>query len=645
MAPRTFIWVVVATLALAPANLLAKGNDLRFKFSTDPEKVEDGVPNSQPNGFSIRPNTAEAHYLYMYNLSDDVRDVVVQATTIDGKRVLAEAKLKLPHTPQGQTAKAFRINFVKPAPPMPMGIPMPMAPAPAVAAPPMNPAAPPPPPPGIELKLTANKENSKRDFVFRIRAFDDRDKESPSEDFPLVVTIQQPTDYVQPDAISYLKKDRQNLLTATFKSNSNFSGSAPCPVELSFPPQSALKADALREGVYRRELTGIDQTAHLYAKNLPLRGQGAENGIFYVNIDRVPRAYVYQHSFFTETDGVNAKVDQLTTPAIRFMEENQLAPPPELVTRPRVVPLRVEADSNLPDARFQVRILQLPGSDLVEAIGRDTTRERRIWLDAGANEGGLLVTAQVGDWILPLNLRDLRGHYILQAALFGNNKPEPIASFDRPLIVDDTKPEEIRVDILPGRDPKENPPKHLRNKPLPVHVFAADPESKIVKVIAFFGKPGPDGKLPDGEKIEAAPPKLEGGAWVAQLPLPADKKGDQDVTVVATNAVGLSDSATMRIQLIDPPTGGTIKGTVAMSKFGKGLPGVAVVLRDNADGKEKGAATTNDKGEFIMEDVVPGSYRVQAARPDSGVGTKGEEHVRVQAGKISEVHIILSRRP
>ncbi len=637
---------VVATTALivAPRLSPAKDKDLIFKFSTDPAAVQGEVPTTQPSGLEVRPNTGQAWYLFIYNRSDDVRDVTVQITSDNGRAILAESKFKLPHAADKLNPKPVRVVLAKPAPPMPVPAPAP-APAPIpVAAAPMAAAPPPPPPPGVEIKLTPNKDGTRSDFVFRVRAFDDRDKENPSEDFPVLVTIQQPTDYIEPDAIGYLKKGPQNLLTATFKSNNKYTGAAPCPVELFFPPQPALKADALREGVYRRELTGSGQVARLYAKDLPLRGQGAENGVFYISIDGVPRAYVYRHSFFTETEGKIAKVDQLTTPAIRFMEGDHLSPPVEIVTRPRIVPLHVECDTTLPNASMIVSIRQL-GNELVETVGRDSTRERQAWLDAGAMEGGLLVTTHVGDWIIPLNVRDLRGHYKLQAALFGDNKNEPIASFDSNLIVDDTKPEEIRVEVLPGHDPKENPPKHIRTRPLPVRVFASDPESKIVRVIAFFGKPGPDGKLPDGEKIEAAPPKLEGGGWVVQLPLPADKKGEQDLTIVATNGVGLSEIAIVRIQLIDPPTGGTIKGIVTMVPKGKGLPGVPIVLRDNADNKEKGSAVTNEKGEFIIDDVAPGSYRLFAVRPDSGVGTKGEAHARVQAGKTTEVQILLTRRP
>ena len=97
--------------------------------------------------------------------------------------------------------------------------------------------------------------------------------------------------------------------------------------------------------------------------------------------------------------------------------------------------------------------------------------------------------------------------------------------------------------------------------------------------------------------------------------------------------------------MLDPPATGVIKGTVSLSKGGKALPGITVVLKD-AEGKEKASAKTDkDTGVFEMKDVPPGTYKVSASRPDSGIGTKGAESVTVKAGETEKVRIILSRKP
>src|SRR5580704_11524146 len=234
MASRWLIPVVLTTAFFAaPLASSAQDKGLLFKFSTDPNGVQGGVPETQPKGLEIRPNTGQAWYLFVYNMTRDNRDVVVQVTSDNGRQIFAESKFKLADVRD----TPVRVTLAKPAPPMPAAAP-PMAPAPAsaaVAANPMAAAAPPaaPPPPGIELKLTPNKENNKRGFVFRVKAFVDG-KDTPREDFQVDVTIQQPTDYVVPDKIEYFKKRRDILLSASFKSNAKFSGTTPCPIELSF---------------------------------------------------------------------------------------------------------------------------------------------------------------------------------------------------------------------------------------------------------------------------------------------------------------------------------------------------------------------------------------------------------------------------
>src|SRR5262249_16632339 len=159
--------------------------------------------------------------------------------------------------------------------------------------------------------------------------------------------------------------------------------------------------------------------------------------------------------------------------------------------------------------------------------------------------------------------------------------------------------------------------------------------------------------------VEARLEKEGGDTWIAQMPLPAPAPPapppapgapalppappkTADVTALAMNNVGLiSEPVSLRIQLIDPPLGGTIRVTVAMSKYGKPLPGVKVIMMDTVDGKEKGAGQTDEKtGELIFKDVPPGNYRLISARPDSGVGTKGFEDVRVRAGEETPARIV-----
>jgi hypothetical protein len=668
------VFFALAALVGSVEQVRAENGDLKFEFSTDPKG-----PKEKFGDLFVRPNTGQAYYLFLRNTSGGPRDVTVQLLAADGKTVLASAALQdVPRDLDG--TKAVRVTLTPPPKPMPPAGAAPPAPMPATAAgaPMANPMTP-PPPPGEELKLQPNPKVAGRlDSIFYIRAFDDRakdkpanERDKPSENVTVLVSIRQPTDYVKPDPekkILYVKTGDSNELSVSMKSSSDFGGADPCPVDLVFPVQRHINAKAMREGVFRKTIKSANEPIKLYAKNMPVRGPATALGTFYINIDGVPRAYVYQHAFTSNTEAKGSEVTEFAPNAIRVFEHDKTEGfcvddprPPVLMTRPRMLPLRVEPDTTVADSTIDVSILPERSAEPVDRFTRVTPREQRIWLEAPNGEGGVFVTTRMGDWVLPLDLRDLRGRYTLRAALMPHDKTQdPLVFVNRTLVVDDTKPEKVTLEVLPGRTPDKNPPEHLRTKPLPVRIKAEDPESGISRVVVFFGKVGPDGKLP--EAIAEATSE-DGITWVADVPLPAPPPPAPppppgtpilppppkiaDVTCIAVNGVGImSEPVSMRIQLLDPPTGGIIKGTVRLSKYGKPLTEVKVLMIDTIDGKEKGATKTDEKtGQFVFNNVFPGSYRLVSARPDAGVGTKGFEDVEVHAGEEKTVTIILTRRP
>jgi hypothetical protein len=340
------------------------------------------------------------------------------------------------------------------------------------------------------------------------------------------------------------------------------------------------------------------------------------------------------------------KVDQQIDPAIRYMEASKIQTAETVYVRPGIVPIRVEVDAPGAGATIRLEMKRVSGPEIVQSVVRSTVRESRAWLEPAAPDGSMLITTMLGDWVIPLDVRDYRGRYELTAILVNPEKPQnPYAKFSGTFVVDDTKPEEVSVVALPDRPKKEDPPRHIRTLPLPVKITASDPESKIVKVVVFLGKPTPDGKIPEGA-VEAKQPDAVGepSTWVAQVPLPMGAKGVQEVTAVATNAVGLTEVGAQKIQLLDPPLGGTIRGIVALRPGGKALVGVTLTLKDS-EGKDKGSAKTQANGIFEMKDVLPGTYKLFAARPDSGIGTRALETVTVKAGETTTVRMVLNRKP
>jgi hypothetical protein len=631
--------VLAALLAVAPR---LQAQEQTFLFSTNPDDVvEIGKLQGSPN-VSVRPNAARELNLFVRNGADDPHQMRVQLLDAKGK-VVTEAAVKA-------AKKSYtKVKFAKPMAPMPV----PGAP-PAPAAPPKPIPMGPPAPPGTEIEVTGTDAAPR--FEFKLRLHDDtaidtewekakatkkdtlRDEVAAKlvKTDPAIVSILDPGTYVKViGKPQYKNAAGQNLLEITVESDAGFLTGSPCLIEMVFPPQPNLDVAALGAGVYRKTITEPSQKVKLYATSLPLRTVDEKtNETVYLNVDGVPRVYTYRPNLRNQRKDLT-DIQEPVDAAIRLIEDGKKEPPAAFISMPKDrFPLRVEVDASL--SRFDVKLTQANG-EVVTALSRPGARHERVWLEPAGEGGAFRVEARVSDWVVPLDTRDMRGTFKLTATLTG----ETSKSFTRDLILDDTPPPADKIMI------EGIPEKQFRGRPMKLSILASDPESPITKVVVFLGKPAPDGKLPDPPLlIQATPPEGKGMGWVVQVPIPADKKGGKDdVTVVATNAVNLSTAKTITIQLLDPPTGGTIKGVVKLGEFGKGVEGANVILKD-ADGKAKDAATTDKKGEYTFTDVPPGPYLVVAAKTDSGFGTKGQTAVRVKAEeKPAIADVVLTRKP
>lgn len=617
-------WCALLLTAAVGATVIHAQESL-VRFSTDPREF---VPADKLDGkvnLDLRPNVAQRIHLFARNPTGDTRDLTVRLKDSTGK-ALAETIVKA--VPNGQYA---RVRF-KPAPPMP-----------APGATPMSPPMP-APPPGIELTASENPQTKKLEREFQVVvSYVDNLKQTIEQKTSVLVDIRSPTDYVTVSGIRFAKDGKKSGLQLELTTKEDFD--PPCPVELRFPPQANLRAEALRGGDYLRILKSKTPPsredalrADLSANNLPILPGAKESGTVSVSIDGVARAYIYKPAFHVENPK-GGVVPALDVPSIHILEVTRERSGLPIMSLPKEqFPLRIETDRAPAGAAIELQLDRGTGVLSADDIHvRTTTRQERVWVEPFGPDDAFLVTTRVNDWTIALDTRGMRGVYTLKAILKSPEGGRLVARAEstRTFILDDTAPEEVSVDKLPE--------KHVRTVPLPVRIFAGDPESGISKVAVFLGKPGPDGKLPEGVAlIEAQKPAGEGGPWLAQVPLPADKKGVIDLSAVAANGVGLTTVQVQKVQLLDPPTGGTIKGAVTLG--GKTQAGVKVILKDG-EGKEKDFTTTDAKGNYVLNNVLPGAYKVTAARPDAGVGTKGEEGVKVEAGKEHKVDVSLSRRP
>ena len=99
----------------------------------------------------------------------------------------------------------------------------------------------------------------------------------------------------------------------------------------------------------------------------------------------------------------------------------------------------------------------------------------------------------------------------------------------------------------------------------------------------------------------------EGRNWQA---VPSPWKG-RAVSVALTSAVSFASAApALKISSHPATPGSTLSGTIT-DPTGAVIPG-ATLTATNSNGALVGSATTNSRGQYRMEDLAPGSYRIEA---------------------------------
>jgi hypothetical protein len=628
-------WFALALLA-GMAGLVDAKNAIKISADPNEKQKDDGF---LADSLIVRPNVAEEFFVFVKNPTGEKQTLTVQLRDGQGKTIIAQGKIEL----DADDTKRVKLEKAPP-PPAPKDA-VPKEPAPKIVPPP------PEPPPGVELKLSGKR------FEFQLWLLAG-DKVLEDEKRTIAVLMTQPGNEKFPVAKPQAKTttvSNQHEIGMPVTASATLRG-GPALVELVIPLQDTLSAN-LRSGIYRRTIAKGQQNAALQADDLPFKADDNKKVRFHVNVDGLQRAFVYETDFRANPE---ATVDALTPPAVCVMpvaaERFVLAPfkdggkllKPRYSVKPSdKTPVRIEVDNAPPDAIVELR---LDHSDkgaftAADVIDFKSARDERVYLDFQSEDGGLQARYTATDRIHQLDTRSLRGTFGVQAVLKDKDGME-LAKDHFILVLDDTGPEGAAFVDLPT--------KHIKGTLLTLKAAAIERESTITQAVFFLGKPV-DGKLPD-VKVEGELVDPKQGLWVGQLPIP-DKKGMIEVGVQFTNETGISATKTQKIELIDPPLAGTISGVVELG--GRGQAKVVVSLRDG-EGKEKGSAVTEDEndnkpdtpkdqrkvnGKFKFENVPPGTYRLVANKPDSGVGTKGSAPAQVQIGKETEVTLSLSRKP
>ncbi len=574
---------------------------------------------------NVRPNTATEVYLWVLNPTDDKDEFTVE---VKGSKDSPSVRTKV-NIP-GKTWVPVRLPKAAP-PPAPVTPPPVVAPVADPKQPP--PPAPEPPPPGVELPLTKGAGQ----LTFRLLdknggVLKDDNGRPYGKQFP--VNVMSPAEYVKTPVATVTPGKGTMSVKMVVSQEPDFRFPGEAPVQLSFPPQEALKGAFIREGFYRRNLIFNPNEPATAAVTLAgIIEDASEKARAYVGIDGIDRAFAYTLNPLGKTPATQLLPN--TRPAVRVSLVPVNAKTVATQPVPRF-PVLVEVDNPSATDSLELRLQPVGASkELTEIVKLETIRDTHIWVDvSGPTDGGLLFTTRSRDWIKPLDLSHLRGKVEITGVLETKDRfvySEPIL-----VTVDATPPE--RITFLPIQ------PKLEKGKPLLVAALVNDPETDVVKATFYLFRKFDDGKIPaDAIKADGIQSAKEPALWGAELKVPPEFRGQGVVAVVFTNQVGLANEPprVQRVEIVDAkPAGGTIDGKVVFGD--RPQLGVAVSLLD-ADRKEKGGTVTDDKGKFKFENVAPGNYTVAALKKDSSTGAAGAESVKVEADKTAKPTVTLSK--
>jgi hypothetical protein len=585
---------LLATLGVTPRGAAQDAKKLKLLFSDKPDES-----TARPN-LLLRPNLLQPIYVFIENTGNTPEDVTVEVRA--GGDSVEGSAAKVTAAP----GKKTRVNFGKAAVPMPGKEPVlnPIAAEPSVCV----------------VSGGAILAEQK-------------------------VVIANPGDYVNVTAVEFQPRPRdvgnvKNRLLVQMEAKDAFAGPR-CRVELVLQPDRIPGLiEGRKEGRYAGGLNAAGDKLTLVADNLNFTSAGAgKNGLVYLNVDGVPRAFTFRTTFVVgDTPSSGVRVDQ---PVLRIRAP-AFAPPST------AFPVGLEIDNAPTGAVAELLVESGEGARESEPLKFTGDRRERFLFAAGGVGGCLYFKPEVQDWVADLDMGDVFGKRLLKLSLRDGEKAIPavdsrqvglgkdvkeslVPAVTLAMTLDATKPENVKFVDFPAT--------LEQGTMLPIKATGRDPESGIKSVLFFVGKPTADGKLPpDAITAEGKLTDEKSQIWTADLPVPSDKTL-YEASVRFTNGAGLSATETVRIQLLPAkgatagPDGKVIPAGAKPSSISgqvvegtRPQPNLEVVLRDDKN-NIKATTKTDTEGKFQFKDVVPGAYKVTAAKP--AAKTKGETPVSV----------------
>jgi len=549
---------------LVPLGLQAVSERVDILLSTNPNQ-----PTPTVGELRLRPvRPRQPYYLYLSNPTGRPRNLVVQLTANDVPVANAETKLVL--GPKETRRVAFPQPAVPPTPAAPLGTPAPPLPElPDLTGP-------------LEVRVT--------------------DADTKLVEKKLVpVGVASPREYIQVTSIQYnpsLPTDpNKNRLSANLRSL--LAGGPPCLAELALPADRIPGLLGPPEGNLRGAVpAGGVEELKLYAESLLLRPDADEEGYVYLNVDTLPRAFVFRTTFVRHGEPTTPREDNV--PALRIRA-------PRVGITGQKLPVDIEVDNAPPGSRLDLSI----GTMVAGLFEAETTRrlptpqETRVGFTPGGPGGALWFEAMIRDWHVEMDTLRIKGRRWLMARLT-DAAGQVFRTALVEVVLDDSAPEKVRLVDVPA--------KWRKTEALPLQAVGMVPVAGLKEVNFFFGRPV-ENKLPPNTPTFAGAPLNDARTdWAVKIPLTGERKGPTDVSVEFKSMTGLSAFATASIELIEPDAPaepGKIEGTVVEGPRAQG--GLTVVLRDEKN-EVKAQTTTEADGTYKFENVKPGKYRVTASK-------------------------------
>jgi hypothetical protein len=430
------------------------------------------------------------------------------------------------------------------------------------------------------------------------------------------IRVATPRDYVEVTDIVFKPKSAEpNRLQVEVQARMDIPDPG-CEVKLVLPPDIPGYTPPPKEENSTVALTKRGEKKVLFAAGLEFDQAAAnENGLVYLTVDGVPRAFIYRTTF---------KRDGGTTTPERFDAENIRIQAQDMARSNDKFPVEIDVD-NAPDGATV--LLELGEQDnngsfqVQRQSGPAEARYRHLGISAQSSDGALLFEANVGDQTLLLNTEGIAGKRMLRASLQRGNAAPKTAL--KQVILDNSKPTNLK---FAGSQP-------MGNGLVEITVEGEDPESGVKKVKFHLGQ-WDDKKPPTNPPLAESDFDNDKKSLTKKVPI--DKVGDVDLTAEFVNGVGMPAYLPIRVTVAPANGGGDDRaakpGSVSgfVERNGRREPKAKVKL-EGGKLKEPLNVTADERGDYKFPEVPPGTYKVSAVTEEGKA--KGEIMVTVEAGK------------